>query len=54
MDSKMIWLGMFVGSTAGSFVPTFWGADMLSMSSIIWSAVGGFLGVWLGFKLSHY
>jgi hypothetical protein len=54
MDSKkMIWLGMAVGSTVGGFLPTLWGSDFLSISSIILTAVGGFAGIYLGYKLSN-
>jgi hypothetical protein len=51
--SKLIWLGLFVGSTAGGYIPTLWGADMLSFSSVIGSAVGGILGIWIGFRMGE-
>lgn len=55
MNSKsMIWMGMFIGSSIGSFVPMMWGASVLSLSSVFFSAIGGVLGIWLGFKLSDY
>ena len=47
----LIWIGLFVGSTIGSYIPELWGAGLFSFSSIVGSAVGGVLGVWLGFKL---
>src|SRR3990172_7057818 len=50
---KFIWIGMFVGSSVGGFIPTLWGADVLSFSSLIFSAIGAFLGIWFGFKLSQ-
>jgi hypothetical protein len=54
MDSKkIVWTGMIIGSTLGSFVPLLWGAGELSFSSIIWGAVGGFAGIWIGFKISR-
>jgi hypothetical protein len=28
-----------------------WGADTLSFSSVIGSAVGGILGIWIGFRV---
>ena len=49
---SLIWIGVFIGSTAGSFVPTLWGDYAFSFSSIIMSTVGGLLGIWGGFKLS--
>jgi hypothetical protein len=54
MESKsVIWIGMAVGSTIGSFIPLLWGAGVFSFSSIILSAIGGILGIWLGFKISN-
>ena len=54
MNAKsLIWIGVFVGTTIGGFLPTLWGADFLSISSIVWSTVGGIAGIYLGFKLSH-
>lgn len=51
MDTKLVWIGMFVGSTLGSLVPMLWGSGVLSISSILLSAVGGFLGIWLGYRI---
>ncbi len=54
MDSKsIIWIGMVCGSLIGSFVPSIWGDGMFSMSSVIFTAVGGFAGIWIGFKISR-
>lgn len=54
MDSKkIIYLGMIVGSAIGSYVPVLWGDSLLSFSSIILTAVGGFLGIWFGLKISQ-
>ena len=53
MDTKLVWLGLFVGSTVGSLIPLLWGASMFSISSIILSAVGGIVGIWLTWKLTH-
>lgn len=48
------WVGMFVGSTLGSFIPSLWGAGFLSLSAIVFTALGGFIGIWLGYKFSGY
>jgi phage tail tape-measure protein len=54
MDSKkFIYLGMIVGGLIGSFAPALWGASELSMSSVILSAIGGLVGIWLGLKMSR-
>ncbi len=50
---QAVWVGMIVGSGVGSFIPTLWGAGMLSFSSVIFSALGGFLGIWIGYKVSQ-
>jgi hypothetical protein len=50
---SLIWIGVFVGSTAGSFIPVLWGASVLGVSSILWSTIGGLAGIWGGYKLSQ-
>lgn len=53
MNSKsLIWIGMLIGSTIGGFIPALWGADFLSVSSILFSTFGGIIGIWAGFKVS--
>ena len=44
---------MGVGSTFGSFIPTLWGAGFFSVSSMLLTAVGGIVGIWLGFRVSN-
>lgn len=44
---------MFVGSGLGGFIPYLWGAGTFSLSSVIFTAIGGFLGIWLGYKISQ-
>ena len=50
---KLIWLRLFVGSTVGGFIPSLWGSDLISMSGVIGSAIGGIIGIWLGFRLGE-
>jgi len=50
---KFIWLGMFVGSTIAGFIPTLWGAGLLSMSGFFCSGVGGLAGIWLGYRVAN-
>jgi len=52
-QNTMIWIGVFVGSTIGGLIPTLWGDSYLSISSVFFTAVGGILGIWLGFKISN-
>lgn len=42
---------MTVGTMAGAYVPMLWGDSAFSMSSVIFSGVGGILGIWIGLKL---
>lgn len=53
MDKKFIYFGLFIGSSVGAYVPALWGGDLLSMSSIMLSGVGGFLGIYAGYKISQ-
>ncbi len=50
---KLIWIGVFVGSTVGSYVPNLWGAGFFSFSSVLFSAIGAFIGIWLGYRLGE-
>jgi hypothetical protein len=53
MDSKkMIWGGMIVGSAIGGYLPLLWGGSTFSFPSILLGALGGILGIWIGFKIS--
>jgi len=49
----LVWIGLSIGSVAGGYVPLLWGADMFSFSSVLFSAIGGILGIWLGFRLGE-
>jgi hypothetical protein len=54
MSSKsLIWILMGVGSSIGSYIPTLWGAGLFSFSSIILCGIGGFAGIYLGYRLSE-
>lgn len=46
--------GMIIGSTIGGYVPTLFGAGLLSYSSILFSGVGAIAGIWIGYKLSNF
>ncbi len=51
---KMIWWGMAAGSTIGGAIPFLWTLNTFSMSSIVLTAVGGFIGIYCGFKIGKY
>ena len=49
----MIYMFMFIGSVAGGYVPTLWGASAFGFASVFGGLAGGGIGIWLGFKLSQ-
>lgn len=54
MNSKVAYyIAALIGSIIGGFIPTLWGADFLSISSLIFStlgAIGGIILVWKFFN----
>lgn len=54
MNKLLIGIGMFLGSTVGSYVPVLWGGSILSITSIVFSVIGGILGIWLGYQVAKY
>jgi hypothetical protein len=51
MTGKLVMLGMIIGSIVGGYIPLLWGDGVLSMSSVLFSALGGFAGIWMGYKI---
>lgn len=49
---QIIWIGVFIGSTLGGFIPSLWGASMFSLSSVLFTFLGGLAGIYIGFKIS--
>jgi hypothetical protein len=52
--TMFIWLGLFVGSALGSYVPLLWDESMWSVYGILFSAVGALTGIAIGFKISRW
>ncbi len=51
MSSKnLIWGGMFIGGFIGNAVPFLWGGGLMAYT--FWSTVGGFAGIYVGYKLA--
>jgi hypothetical protein len=40
------------GTIAGGYVPSLWGSGSFSLSSVVFAALGGVAGIWLGVRLS--
>lgn len=54
MNTKaLITVGMIAGSALGGYVPCLWGADSFSLWSLALGMVGGFAGIWAGYRLSR-
>lgn len=54
MGSKfVIYFCLFVGSSIGGYLPTLWHQSVFSTQSIIGSAIGGLLGIWVGWKINQ-
>ena len=49
----LIWIGLTAGSLAGGYLPVLWGGDMISLSAVVLSAVGGFAGIWFGYRFGE-
>lgn len=47
-----VWGGYAIGSTIGGFIPSFWDTSIFSFSGLIFSTVGGMLGIYIGYKLA--
>lgn len=51
MSKSLLIFGMVVGSTIGGYIPSIFGAGLFSFFSIFCSAIGGFLGIWIAYRL---
>ena len=49
-DKAMYTIGALVGSTIGAYIPSIFHASIFSFWSIIFSALGGFLGIYLVYE----
>ena len=41
------------GTFVGGYVPTLWGDSGFSLTSVVCAALGGLVGVWLGYRVSN-
>lgn len=52
-DRKLIWIGAAVGSTLGGLLPSLWYASMFSMWGLLFSTIGGLVGIWAGWRIGR-
>jgi uncharacterized membrane protein YeaQ/YmgE (transglycosylase-associated protein family) len=50
---KLIWFGAIVGSLLGGCVPGLWHASAFSLSGLLFSTIGGLVGIWLAWRLTR-
>ena len=50
---SIMWITVAIGSTLGGLIPELWGASFLSFSSLLFSALGGIAGVWVGYNVTR-
>lgn len=51
-QKNAVWLGVFVGSIIGGYIPVFFGASFLSYASIFGNAIGGVIGIFVAIKVT--
>jgi uncharacterized membrane protein YeaQ/YmgE (transglycosylase-associated protein family) len=44
-------VGSFGGTILGSYIPSLWGEDSLSVMGIVFSVIGAIVGILLGYQL---
>jgi hypothetical protein len=47
-----VWIGIFIGSIIGGYIPVLFGVSIFSFWSVIGNGVGGLLGIWIAYKFS--
>jgi hypothetical protein len=41
------------GTIVGGYVPVLWGAGSFSLTSVVFSLIGGIAGIWLGVRIAE-
>ncbi len=54
LNKLLISIGIFVGSTIGSYIPLLWGGSLFSVVSILFSVTGGIMGILIAYRLLKY
>ena len=50
-DKQRVYLGMFLGSLIGGYLPVIFGVDAFSLWSIVGSIIGGLIGIYVFYKM---
>ncbi len=53
MDKKLIVITTLVGSFIGGYIPSLWDANILSLSGVFFTAIGGIIGIWVGYQMNQ-
>jgi hypothetical protein len=48
----LLW-GVTIGTLVGGYVPSLWGDEGLSLTSVVAGALGGGAGLWLAFRFTE-
>jgi len=51
MSRSVIYLGLFIGSLVGSYLPVLFGSSFIGGWSLLGGVVGGLAGIWAATKL---
>ncbi|WP_295621530.1 hypothetical protein [Chamaesiphon sp. GL140_3_metabinner_50] len=52
MTKLLIGVGSFGGTIVGSYIPSLWGEDSFSLVGILFTIIGGVVGILLGYQLA--
>jgi hypothetical protein len=52
MTKLLIGVGSFSGTIVGSYIPSLWGEDSFSLVGILFTIIGGVVGILLGYQLA--
>jgi hypothetical protein len=52
MTKLLIGVGSFGGTIVGSYIPSLWGEDSFSVVGILFTIIGGVVGILLGYQLA--
>ncbi|HEY8407535.1 MAG TPA: hypothetical protein VIK66_06125 [Gaiellaceae bacterium] len=53
MGRGVIGMCVLFGGVVGGYVPTIWGASSLGVESLLFGAIGGVVGVFVGVRIAE-